>query len=357
MQQPISQATDPRVVSALEELISAKFSRPAKQTRAEMMKCYRKVKTGEGNRQYSHHWLSIEGRDEPLSLFLKLYRGRQIGEWNAAISKINVSDLTSPKYFGSFPVPSAPISKYMRPISKYFGVVPAYEGSIGVWEWTDYNVSKSLKLLSAKENLKRAILAIARINALPLSHPELNSCNLPHGAPWPNRPDRWFRSALRETALKIPDELAGEHVEKRVERILAKRPEFAARMAEQGYLFLTHHDLHAKNLVLLNDGRISVFDWDSASLNVAGPDLLFLFGRHKDNRQFIVDYYVECLAGLGARVTPENVRWNAELIEGFKRLAGGVRDADMERIRYGLATLERVLGLETDVIAAPAESQ
>jgi thiamine kinase-like enzyme/2-polyprenyl-3-methyl-5-hydroxy-6-metoxy-1,4-benzoquinol methylase len=329
-------ASDPVVATGLERLISERLSAPAKHVRAEELNIR---KTPHPKRQYSRHWLSVAGRDEPLSVFVKLYRRRPVPPWEPIISSLDEAGFKFPTHYGSL--------KWNE------------EDTLGVWEWMDFSKVHPAEFLNSKENLPRIVEAIARINTFPLLHPALKTCGFPVGTRWVNKEDEWFDRRYNKMFIMHRDALVAANAEPRMRKILAEKPGAVARQnGGHGQSFLTHNDLHGNNFVSAEDGRFVLFDWDGATLTAPGADLLFMLGRHKEERRLVADLYSDAMAKLGYPVTPEDVTWNAELVLGFKRLTRGLLVADMNWVNIGLSILERALGIETQAAgtSAPAST-
>lgn len=123
---------------------------------------------------------------------------------------------------------------------------------------------------------------------------------------------------------------------KRAFRAYAKREaKVLSRLSTLPCDVLTHNDAKAPNVIRDGD-RITLVDWDSATLGPHGASLR-VFARHRDQLDAeAAEAYVHTLAEHGMTADPREVLFTLRAQEVFWGLSTGLKHASMSRIVRGL---------------------
>ena len=123
---------------------------------------------------------------------------------------------------------------------------------------------------------------------------------------------------------------------KRAYRAYAKREaKVLERLASFPCTVLTHNDAKAPNVIRDGD-RVTLVDWDSATLGPHGASLR-VFARHRDQLDAeAAEAYCRTLADHGMSADPRDVLFTLRAQEVFWGLATGLKHVNMARIVRGL---------------------
>jgi hypothetical protein len=201
---------------------------------------------------------------------------------------------------------------------------------IGVW---DYVAGPALGSAPADPRATAtAIDAVAAINSLKIDA-ALVAAETPLVAPIADRANREIRAlvvdaAERDALLKMLDALARNE-----DRLIA-------RFDALGHRFLTHHDMKPENIIVGDGGPVTIVDWTSARLSVAGTGLRLLAGGGK--RAEAARLYVDRMSGFGHRLKLADVvfAWSAH--QAFRNLHFGLKRAEIGRVRSALTEFARM---------------
>jgi hypothetical protein len=178
---------------------------------------------------------------------------------------------------------------------------------------------------------RQIIAAIAAVNSLPTSiiFGQLRV------ASWLERPQEYPMG--RRFAGKSASELSewGEAYRRTV-KIRDGREAIYRRLEALGQSYLSHNDMPG-SFIVPPEGDVILFDWEAATLNVAGADLAFTVGRRADND--VVSYYISEMAERGFRLKEADVRFAMEVLRGFLLLRRGWKRHSTEKINGALELL------------------
>jgi hypothetical protein len=209
----------------------------------------------------------------------------------------------------------------------------AFEDSglnVAAWEMVEGNIRGFNEHSSAAR--ERVVAAIAAVNSLPgngivSARPEVS---------WFYRPkkrhpirrlfaDRTERGRAEwETEYREMIEMADgfEAVCRRLERL------------EQDCF--SHNDVPG-SFIVPDEGDVVLFDWEMATLNVAGADLALTVGTRADDA--VVAYYVAAMAERGVRLNEPDVRFAMEALRAFHLLRKGWKRRSTEHVNKALDLL------------------
>jgi hypothetical protein len=313
---------DPLVSSGLEQIISARLGRRVRHLRGEpiLKDQANPRRTRLYRRAYTKHWLKITG---PLrnGSPIRIGDDRQL----VVLSKSAVDLAVCP--------PLESILNANRDIAilapYFWGCFEASGVRIAAWEWLEWDRVPFKN--QSRESRTRIVEAIARLNAIDAHE------TVPALTKWVDIPLRWFERRFRGMNPTVRNEF--EQLNQSTCEIMKHKEKLVRRLLATGETFLTHNDIGpgASNVLVTNRGEVMFCDWGSATLSVAGADLRALAVLREENN--LLCHYIEKMAEHGIRLSSSDVRFNYQVLEGFRCLRNGWREENVLLIKNGLDLL------------------
>jgi hypothetical protein len=214
--------------------------------------------------------------------------------------------------------------------------VPCFYGAfddsglnVAAWEMVEGNIRGFNEHSSAEKD--RVVAAIAAVNSLPGS-----------GIVSARRDVSWFYRPKRHLIRRL---LAGRSERGRAEweaeysEMIEMTDGFEAvcrRLERLEQICFSHNDVPG-SFIVPDQGDVILFDWEMATLNVAGADLAFTVGTRADDA--VVLYYVAALAERGVRLDEADVRFAMEALRAFHLLRKGWKRRSTEHVNKALDLL------------------
>jgi hypothetical protein len=315
------------IIAKLEDLVSARIGVPVRHLRAEPI-----VKSRRGDprsrpgdrrvtslqRSYTKHW--FEAKHE-MSGPPTGHSGGHVAVFVKAAARQHInSDL---EYFlkersgDGFRVPG------------FYGAFDHSGLNVAAWEMVDGNL-KGFNEHSSGER-ERVVAAIAAVNSLP-----------GNGIVSGRREASWFYQPKRFSIRRLltgRGEREGGEWETRYRETIGMMDGFRAvcrRLERLEQNFFSHNDLPG-SFIVPDEGDVILFDWEMATLNVAGADLAFTVGTRADDA--VVSCYVARMAERGLTLNEADVRFVMEALRAFHLLRKGWKRRSTEQVNKALDLL------------------
>jgi hypothetical protein len=299
------------IIARLEELVSDGIGVPVSHRRAEPI-----VKSRRGDprsrpgdrrltrfrRSYTTHWFEAQ---PTMSGPPTGHLGRQVAVFVKAATTQHIN---------------SDLERFLKERSGQGFRVPCFYGAfddsglnVAAWEMVEGNLRGFNEHSSAER--ERVVAAIAAVNSLPGK-----------GIVGARREGSWFYRPKQHPIRRLfagRSERGGAEWETEYREMIEMTDGFEAvcrRLERLEQNCFSHNDVPG-SFIVPDEGDVVLFDWEMATLNVAGADLAFTVGTRADDA--VVSYYVATMAERGVRLNEADVRFAMEALRAFHLLRKG----------------------------------
>jgi hypothetical protein len=214
--------------------------------------------------------------------------------------------------------------------------VPCFYGAfdhsglnVAAWEMVEGNI-RGFNEHSSGER-ERVIAAIAAVNSLPSN-----------GIVGGRREASWLYQPKRYSIRRLftgRGEREGREWEAEYRETIELMDGFEAvcrRLDGLEQNCFSHNDVPG-SFIVPDGGDVILFDWEMATLNVAGADLASTVATRADDA--VVSYYIARMAERGFRLNEADVRFAMEALRAFQFLRKGWKSRSTEQVKRALDLL------------------
>jgi hypothetical protein len=316
------------IIAQLEELVSDRTGVPVRHLRAEPI-----VKSRRGDprsrpadrrltklqRSYTRHWF------EPKHAKSGPPMGHSRGHVAVFVKAATSQDINSD------------LERFLNERSGQGFRVPFFYGAfdhsglnVAAWEMVEGPI-RGFNEHSSEEK-RRIVGAIAAINRLPRAR----IVGRRREVSWLYQPKRYSIRRLfagRGERRSIKWEAEYRETLKRMSGFKA----VCGRLERLGQHCFSHNDLPG-SFIVPDEGDVIFFDWELATLNVAGADLAFTVGTRADDA--VVSHYLAEMAHHGLTLNEADVRFAMEALRAFHLLRKGWKRRSSQQVNRALGLLE-----------------
>lgn len=204
---------------------------------------------------------------------------------------------------------------------KYYGFIGGERDRIDAWEFVSGNRYREWRKCS-REELRRLVEVVSVINGL-----TNRALEFAPRIPVKTRGIKPMSESIIKYANDKGDNLSGDLAE-HIEAFVAIENKALSRFRSIGNLFLSHHDFGPDNILISNENRLLIHDWELAAISSPGSSLRRMTLLDRNIFDELIEYYVECLRTRGMTSDIADVVFSIDLAQIYSSLYLGLQGND-----------------------------